>query len=93
MNIDKMSKDELKAYADENGIEIDMRKKLSDLIDEVKKHSVEIIDEEEEVKASPQSKFILNTKTGLVFEITPHLAIHKRFNDELVYCDKNGNRL
>lgn len=94
MNIESMSKDELKVYAEERGIELDMRKKLSDLIAEVKSQSVSALVESEEVVSNVQgAKFIKNTKTGLVFELTKELKIHKMFTPELVYCDKNGNMI
>lgn len=95
MNIEALSKDELKVYASSIGIELDMRKKLSDLIDEVKKKGKIMIDGEE-IEAEdiiPASRYIMNTKTGLVFESTPQIEIHKKFTPELVYCDAKGDKL
>lgn len=93
MNIETLTKDELKAHAATLGMELDMRKKLSDLVAEVKKKEHVVIDGEEvDVEVVP-GRFIMNTKTGLVFESTPQLEIHKKFTPELIYCDAKGNKL
>ncbi len=89
------SKDELEAFAKEMfGVDLDKRKKLDELKEEVTALIAGSLDDDEpaaEPVASTDVEYVLNKKTKAVFHYQPHFA--KRLGIDLIPCDKKGKTL
>lgn len=96
------SKDELESVARQMfNVELDKRKKLDDLKDEVRllmngDDLLEKPEEPEELTTSSKAgkkplQFVLNKNTNSVFIYNPKLK--KRMGVDLEFCDQQGNRL
>ncbi|WP_257263533.1 hypothetical protein [Endozoicomonas sp. ONNA2] len=96
------SKDELESFARQMfNVELDKRKKLDELKDEVRllMNGGDLLKESEELEESvPSAKagkkplqFVLNKNTNSVFIYNPKLK--KRMGVDLEFCDQRGNRL
>lgn len=96
------SKDELESFTRQMfNVELDKRKKLDDLKDEVRLlmnggDPLVKPEEPEEATSSPMAgrkllQFVLNKNTNSVFIYNPRLK--KRMGVDLELCDQQGNRL
>ncbi|MGI2029757.1 hypothetical protein [Endozoicomonas acroporae] len=95
------SKDELESVARQMfNVELDKRKKLDDLKDEVRllMNGDDLLEKPEEPEPTTSSKagkkplqFVLNKNTNIVFIYNPKLK--KRMGVDLEFCDQQGNRL
>ncbi|WP_422461752.1 hypothetical protein [Endozoicomonas sp. ALB115] len=96
------SKDELESFARQMfNVELDKRKKLDELKDEVRllMNGGDLLEKPEEPDEPTTSskagkkplQFVLNKNTNSVFIYNPRLK--KRMGVDLEFCDQQGNRL
>lgn len=88
-DISTFNKDQLADFAKaEFNLELDMRKGLEKLRDEVKALQVPVIKKIAKAEEKATAKFLLNRNTGLVFAYTDEL--HKHLTNAIA-CDADGN--
>jgi hypothetical protein len=88
--IAEFNKDQLAAYAKtEFKVNLDMRKSLSKLVEQVSRLRVPVTDDAAPATHAPA--YLLNISTGLFFVWTPMIAEH--LGDLGVPCDSNRERI
>ncbi len=87
-DINDMNKDELEVYTKEEfGVDIDKRKKIAALREQVAAMKADGGEKEEAAEAAPA--FLRNKLSGRVYPATTLLLKY----EEMVACDKDGNLL